>query len=703
MMSVKEYALDINKPVEAILEQCRIFGFDIKDEEDLLDDYMITTLDNTIAKDENIDVEDVIEEEYISPNIIKNEKPDTLKMYASKKSKTNNSKKDNNKKDFIQHKKHIYKNKEKLISNTITDLENTIIYKEGMNIVELAQALNVTNAEIVKKLFMLGMPTTQNTSLDFETCELIVVDYGKELKNEKVSDITNFEEYEVVDKEEDLQERAPVVTIMGHVDHGKTTLLDYIRKSNVVSKEAGGITQAISAYQVIHNGKPITFIDTPGHAAFTEMRSRGAKITDIIIIIVAADDGVMPQTREAIDHAKAAGVPIIVAINKMDKPNVNPDRIMQNLSDLGLAPDTWGGDTLYNKISAQTGLGIDELLENIHLIAELKNYRANPNRYALGTVIESRLDKHLGPVVTVLIQNGTLRLSDPVVVGTSYGKVRTLRNDLGHDITTATPSLPVEITGLDSVPSAGDKFMAFETEKEAKSIAEKRKLDKSERDNKKNKSVSLDDLFNQIKEGSKKVNVIIKGDVNGSCEAIKNSLEKIDVEGVKVNVISSRVGSISDSDIVLAKASSAIILTFNVRPNAHTKDLAKDAGVEIRTYDIIYKLVEDIEAAMKGMLDPEYEEQILGTATVRQLFKFSKVGTIAGVYVNDGILKNGAKARVIRNDVVIYDGLIGSLQREKNVAKEVKKGLECGVTIDSFNDIKQDDIIEAYEMVEIKR
>lgn len=708
-MSVKEYALDINKTVDEILEQCKVLGFDVQGEDDLLDDYMITELDNTIAKGAAVDVEDVIQDEEeledIQENLTKNDEPDTLRSSTVKKKQPNLSSKKEfvSKKEYASKKKDIYKNKEKLMSNTNQDDSSIVLFTDGMTISDFAKELNVSAAEIIKKLFMLGVVTNVNSAISYDSAEIVALDYKKELKKAEKSDVSNFEEFEVTDKEEDLVPRAPVVTIMGHVDHGKTTLLDYIRKSNVAAGEAGGITQAISAYQVKYKDKPITFIDTPGHAAFTEMRARGAKITDIIIIIVAADDGVMPQTIEAIDHAKAAGVPIIVAINKMDKPGVKPDKVMEDLGKLGLMPDEWGGNTLYNKISASTGEGVNELLDNILLVADMENYRANPNRYAIGTVIESRLDKHLGPVVTVLIQNGTLRLSDPLVVGTSFGKVRTMRNDSGMDITEAKPSLPVEITGLDEVPQAGDKFMAFETEKEAREVAEKRKEQAHRKESVPVQSLSLDDLFDKIKEGTKEINILVKADVNGSAEAVKNSLEKIDVEGVKVNVISSRVGAITDSDIVLARASNAIILAFNIRPTNSIKDYAKENGVEIRTYDIIYKAIEDVEASMKGMLDPEYEEKILGTAKVRQLFKFSKVGIIAGSYVEDGIMKNGAKARVLRDSVVIYDGVIGSLQREKDSVKEVKKGLECGLTIANFSDIKVGDQIEAYEMVEVPR
>lgn len=703
MMSVREYAEDVNKTVEEILTIGKGLGFNITSEEDLLDDEMITELDIMInnSGEAEEELEELEELEDIAEEIKNKEKikVDTLKPQKVKKKPASNS---INKKDFQNKKKEMYKNKEKLMSNAPVNNDNVILYKEGMTIGELAKSLNVAPAEIIKKLFLLGIMATVNNAVTEEQAELIVTDYKKELKREETTDVTNFEAFEIVDREEDLVERAPVVTIMGHVDHGKTTLLDTIRASNVAAGEAGGITQAISAYQVKYKGKPITFIDTPGHAAFTEMRARGAKITDIIIIIVAADDGVMPQTKEAVDHAKAAGVPIIVAINKMDKPGANPERIMTELSEMGLTPDEWGGDTLYNKIVAVNGQGIDELLENILLISEMQEYKVNPSRYAIGTVVESRLDKHLGPVVTILIQNGTLRLGDPIVVGTAYGKIRTMKNDKNEDITEALPSEPVEITGINDTPMAGDKFMAFETEKQARSIGEERKTQARLKENTTSTAVTLDDLFSKIQEGVKEINVIVKADVNGSSEAVKNSLEKIDVEGVRVNVIRSSVGAITESDIVLAKASNALIIGFNVRPSNGIKDYAKENGVEIRLYNIIYKAVEEMEDAMKGMLDPEYEEQVLGSAEVRQLFKFSKVGVIAGSYVIDGIIKNNAQARIIRDSVVIYDGKINSLQREKDAVREVKKGFECGITIENFTDIKVGDVVEAYEMVQVK-
>lgn len=698
MMSVQEYANDVNKSVEEILKKCMELGINVKNASDELDEDAIIELDNaTYSEEEALD--DLAEQITFDKNI---EVDNTVKKEKLKKKKEFN-KVINNKKELAAKKKEMYKNKEKLQSNTNSTNSNIVLYTENMTIGELANRIGVSGAELIKKLFMLGTMATINNSISFENAEILVLDYGKELKREETADVTNFEEFEIVDNAEDLIKRAPVVTIMGHVDHGKTTLLDAIRKTNVVSSEAGGITQAISAYQVNYNGEMITFIDTPGHAAFTEMRARGAKITDIVIIIVAADDGVMPQTREAIDHALAAKVPIIVAINKMDKPGANPERIMTDLTEYGLTPEEWGGNTLFNKISAAKGEGISELLENILLVAEMEDYKANPKRYATGTVVEARLDKHVGPIITILVQNGTLRIGDPIVVGCAYGKVRTLKNDRGEEVLEALPSTPVEITGLNDMPVAGDKFMAFETEKQARSVGEERRVQAKLNDNKNSGTISLDDLFAKIQDGIKEINVIIKADVNGSSEAVKNSLEKLDVEGVRVKVIRSSVGAITESDIVLAKASNAIIIGFNIRPSNSIRDYAKENSVEIRLYNIIYKAVEEMEAAMKGMLDPIYEEKVIGTAEIRKLFKFSKVGIIAGSYITDGIVKNNAKARVIRDSVVIYDGNISSLQREKDSVKEVKKGLECGITVENFNDLKVGDIIEAYEMVEIKR
>lgn len=695
MMTVKEYALDVNKDVKVILEKCASLGFDKYKEDDLLTEEEVIDLDNAVYSedDEEEKLIDKVEE------IVSNMKvDDTVKVQKLKKKSEIKELS-----DFKNKKKEMYKHKEKLMSNAPNKEDNKIVYKENMTLSMFANELNANPIDLIKKFMSLGVMVNLNSPISFSDAELVAIDYNKELKKAETMDATNFEKLEITDDEENLKERPPVVTIMGHVDHGKTSLLDAIRKSSITSGEAGGITQHIGAYQVEKNGKKITFIDTPGHAAFTEMRARGAAITDIVIVIVAADDGVMPQTKEAIDHAKAAKVPIIVAINKIDKPNANIEKVMTEMTEAGLTPDKWGGDTTFVNISALTGEGIDELLETIFLIAELRELKANPNRYALGTVIEAKLDKNVGSIVTLLIQNGTLRIGDPIVVGTSFGKVRTLKNDLGVEIVEALPSTPVEITGVNSVPSAGDKFMAFETEKQAKSIADARSEKAKQMQNKNTNSLSLDDLFSKIESGVKEINIILKADVKGSEEAVKNALEKIDVKGVKTTVIRSGTGTITESDVVLANASSAIIIGFNVRPSSKTKELAKEYNVDIRLYNIIYKVIEELEAAMKGMLDPEYEEKILGEAEVRQLFRFSKVGTIAGSYITNGIIKQNSKARLIRDGVVLYDGVIASIQREKDSVKEVKQGFECGITLENFNDIKEKDVIEAYEMVEVKR
>lgn len=701
MMKVLEYANDVKRDVEYILRECKKLGIKVDNEDSLLSEDDIIMLDNSImpledAEYDDEELEDVVEEIISKTNI---KVDDTIKSEKLTKKKDIVSNKD--KEELNNRKKAMYKNKDKLMGNKANE-ENVILYKDNMTVSDFALELKTGSNELIKKLMMLGVMLGVNNPIDFETASLVAMEYGKDLKREETADVANFEEFEVIDDDANLVSRPPVVTIMGHVDHGKTTLLDYIRQSSVASGEAGGITQAIGAYQIEYNGSKITFIDTPGHEAFTEMRARGASVTDIVIIIVAADDGVMPQTREAIDHAKAAGVPIIVAINKMDKPDATPDRVMTEMVECGLTPDEWGGDTLFIKISAKTGMGVDGLLENILLISEMNGYKANPSRYALGTVIESRADKNIGNIVTLLIGNGTLRLGDPIVVGTSYGKVRTMKNDLGQEIVEAYPSQPVEITGITSIPSAGDKFMAFETEKQARTVEEQRKLAFNSKNNKQQK-INLDDLFAQIQEGIKEINVVLKADVKGSEEAVKNSLSKIDVEGVKVKIIRSGTGTITESDVVLANASNAIIIGFNVKPGSKTNEIAKQYGVEIRFYDIIYKVTEDIEDAMKGMLDPEYEEITLGQAEIRKLYKFSKVGNIAGCYVTDGIIKRDANARLIRDGVVIYDGKVGSVQREKDSVKEVKSGLECGITIEGYNDIKELDVIECYEVKEKKR
>ena len=705
-MSVKEYALDTGHSVAEILKKCSELGINVKNANDELSEDDIIILDNTInlistdtdtTLDELDDIEEDVEEIIESNNLDRNFGNNSSKKQKLKKKSQLQSSKD----EYMSKRKEMYKHKEKLMSNKATE-DNVVLYKEGMTVQELAENIGVSGTELVKKLVALGLMLSLSASIDFDTASLIVMDYNKTLKKEETQDISNFEEYEINDSEEDLTLRPPVVTIMGHVDHGKTTLLDTIRKSAIVDTEYGGITQAIGAYQIEKDGNKITFIDTPGHAAFTEMRARGASVTDIVIIIVAADDGVMPQTEEAIDHALAANVPIVVAVNKIDKPDANPEKIRTEMAEHNITPEEWGGNIPFVNISAKSGEGIDLLLETILAIAEVQDLKANPNRYALGTVIESKMDKNVGGVASLLIQNGTLRIGDPVVVGTTYGKVRTMKNDQGVSIVEAGPSTPVEITGLQDNPSAGDKFMAFETESEAKNVAEKRAI--KAKDQKFSKQIlSLDNLFASIDAGIKEINVVLKTDVRGSEEAVKNALEKIDVSGVKIKVIRSGIGTITESDVVLAQASSAIILGFCVRPSNSTKDMAKEYGVDIRLYTIIYKLVEDMEQAMKGVLDPEYEEKIIGSAQVRQLFKFSKVGTIAGVYVTDGVIRNGANARLIRDGIVVVESKIASLQREKDQAKEVKSGYECGLTLDKYSDIKVDDIIEVYEEVEVKR
>jgi len=706
MMSILEYASDVNKSVEEIFKLCDKLGIKYDDENTDLSEDEIVLLDGEVENSsEEEEINDYAEEEEIEERvekIISDAKIDIDNNINKQKLKSKQERAESSKIKFQKERKELYKHREKLMTNVEEKKDDVVLYKEDMTVSDLANALNVSTTEIIKKLMKLGVMANINYALTFEVAELVVIDYGKELKAAESKDISNFEKYEINDSEENLSGRPPIVTVMGHVDHGKTSLLDKIRQTDVVSGEAGGITQAIGAYQVECNGQKITFIDTPGHEAFTEMRARGASVTDVVIIIVAADDGVKPQTKEAIDHAKAANVPIIVAINKIDKPDANIDKVMTELAEYGLTPEAWGGNTIFNNISCKTGEGIDKLLENILLVSEMAELKANPSRYAIGTVIESKLDKKTGVVATVLVQNGTLRLGDPIVVGTSFGKIRSLKNDKGIEITEALPSMPVEITGISEVPSAGDKFMAFETEKQAKSIADRRKERNKQKDTNKS-GMSLDDLFGAIQSGIKEINVVLKTDVNGSLEAIKQSLSKINVDGVKVTVIRGGVGTITESDVVLANASRAIIIGFNVRPTSSVIDIAKEYNVDIKLYDIIYKMIEDIEAAMKGMLDPEYEEVVIGEVEVRQLFKFSKVGVIAGSYVKSGTIKNGALARVIRDGIVLATTKVKSLQREKDQVKEVQKGMECGVTLENYQDIREGDIIEVYELKEIKR
>ena len=703
-MSILEYAEDVNHDVLEIIELCKSLNIKKSKEDDILTDDEIIMLDNcldSLKENENPDYEIDEELENKVDNLVSKIDID-LDEITSKKEKVKSKvdAKNDAKIKFQKGRKEIYKHRNKLMDNKQED--DVIIYHDKMTPASLAATLKVSATEIIKKLFNLGIMANLNQTLSFDTVELLLLDYKKKLKNEESVDKSNFEQYEIIDREEDLVPRPPVITIMGHVDHGKTTLLDTIRESSVASGEAGGITQAIGAYQVEVNGKKVTFIDTPGHEAFTKMRSRGASVTDIVVLIVAANDGVMPQTKEAIDHAKAAHVPIVVAVNKVDLKDANVEKVLTELTEYGLVPEQYGGDVITCNISAKTGKGVKELLETLLLVSEMAELKANPNRYATGTVLEARTDQKVGTVVSLLVQSGTLRLGDPVVIGTSYGKIRTLKDDKGNNITKALPSTPVEVTGINDLPLAGDKFMAFETEKEARNISLERQTRSREADTNKT-GMSLDDLFSIVEAGEKEINVVLKCDVKGSEEAVKQSLSKINIDGVWVNVIRSGVGAITESDIILASASNAIIIGFNVRPNSKILDFAKDKKVEIRLYNIIYKVVEDMEDAIKGMLDPVYEEITTGEAEVRQIFKFSKIGNIAGSHVVKGVIKNQSEARVIRDGVVIYTGRIGSLQREKDSVKEVKNGYDCGITIDSFQDIKVGDFIETFEMVEVKK
>ncbi|MBC2329451.1 translation initiation factor IF-2 [Listeria swaminathanii] len=589
------------------------------------------------------------------------------------------------------------------------ELPEKIVFSESLTVAELAKKLYREPSELIKKLFMLGVVATINQSLDKDAIELICDDYGVQVEEEIKVDVTDLDVYfenelnEVVD-ESKLVERPPVVTIMGHVDHGKTTLLDSLRNTKVTLGEAGGITQHIGAYQLEIHDKKITFLDTPGHAAFTAMRARGAQITDITILVVAADDGVMPQTIEAINHAKAAGMPIIVAVNKIDKPQANPDRVMQELTEYELVPEAWGGDTIFAPISAKFGEGLENLLDMILLVSEVEELKANPDRRAIGSVIEAELDKGRGPVATLLVQDGTLNIGDPIVVGNTFGRVRAMVNDLGRRVKKVGPSTPVEITGLNDVPQAGDRFVVFEDEKTARNIGETRASRALVAQRSATNRVSLDNLFEHMKAGEmKEVNVIIKADVQGSVEALAASLRKIDVEGVNVKIIHTAVGAINESDITLAAASNAIVIGFNVRPTAQAREAAENESVDIRLHRVIYKAIDEIEAAMKGMLDPEFQEKIIGQAQVRQTINVSKVGTIAGCYVTDGKITRDSGVRIIRDGIVVFEGEIATLKRFKDDAKEVAKGYECGITVQNFNDIKEDDVIEAYVMEEIER
>ncbi|KAF1681184.1 translation initiation factor IF-2 [Bacillus mexicanus] len=633
------------------------------------------------------------------PNKIRDgKKNDVQNNQFNKNKKNNNNKKNkrNNNNNKNQYQQKPVKPKK--------ELPEKITFSGTLTVGALAEELGKEPSELIKKLMLLGVMATINQELDKDTIELIASEYGVETEEVIVLEETELEKYEEPDKEEDLEIRPPVVTIMGHVDHGKTTLLDSIRKTKVVEGEAGGITQHIGAYQIEENGKKITFLDTPGHAAFTTMRARGAEVTDITILVVAADDGVMPQTVEAINHAKAAEVPIIVAVNKVDKESANPDRVMQELTEYGLVPEAWGGETIFVPLSALTGKGIDELVEMILLVSEVEELKANPNRQAKGTVIEAQLDKGRGSVATLLVQTGTLHVGDPIVVGNTFGRVRAMVNDIGRRVKTAGPSTPVEITGLNDVPQAGDQFLVFKDEKTARSVGEARASKQLEEQRSDKAKLSLDDLFEQIKQGDvKDINLIVKADVQGSAEALTAALQKIEVEGVKVKIIHTGVGAITESDIILASASNAIVIGFNVRPDGNAKSTAEAENVDIRLHRIIYKVIDEIEAAMKGMLDPEYEEKVIGQVEVRQTFKVSKIGTIAGGYVTEGNITRDSGLRLIRDGVVIFEGEVDVLKRFKDDVKEVSQGYECGITIKKYNDIREGDIIEAFVMQEIER
>ncbi|MFD0771095.1 translation initiation factor IF-2 [Bacillus sp. CGMCC 1.60114] len=683
---VYEYAKKHNISSKDIITKLKEMNIEVSNHMAMLDDEVVNKLDNQYNDGaEKTSVADEFEVEE--------------KVVRSKKNSNKNKKKGKGNQD---------KRQENFAGRQQTQTVETpdkITFSGTLTVGELAKKLSKEPSEIIKKLFMLGIMATINQDLDKDTIELIAGDYGIEVEEEVIVSETEFETFmDEQDDEENLKERPAVVTIMGHVDHGKTTLLDSIRNSKVTAGEAGGITQHIGAYQVEVNDKKITFLDTPGHAAFTTMRARGAQVTDITILVVAADDGVMPQTVEAINHAKAAGVPIIVAVNKMDKPSANPDRVMQELTEYELVPEAWGGDTIFVPIAAIKGEGIDNLLEMILLVSEVEEYKANPNRYATGTVIEAQLDKGKGTIATLLVQNGTLRVGDPIVVGTSFGRVRAMVNDIGRRVKVAGPSTPVEITGLNEVPQAGDRFMAFADEKKARQIGESRAQQALLAQRGEKSKLSLEDLFQQIKEGDvKEINLIVKADVQGSVEAMAASLRKIDVEGVKVKIIHTGVGAITESDIILASASNAIVIGFNVRPDVNAKRTAELENVDIRLHRIIYKVIEEIEAAMQGMLDPEFVEKVIGQAEVRQTFKVTKVGTIAGCYVTDGKITRDSGVRIIRDGVVIFEGQLDTLKRFKDDVKEVAQNYECGITIERYNDLKEGDIIEAYIMEEVKR
>lgn len=701
---IYEYAKEIKLKSKDVIDELKKNNIEVSNHMQALEEKDIKILDNKFKKQNTTKTEKTTTQANTTSN--NNQQSNQNNKKQNTNNKSNNQQKSNNKNKKQNNKKQNNQQQQQQPKEVVKETPSSITYEEGITVGELADKINKDASEIIKKLFLLGVVSNINQALDTETVELICSDYDVEAELEVHVDATDLENYFEEEEADDarLIERPAVVTIMGHVDHGKTTLLDSIRNTRVTAGEAGGITQHIGAYQIENNNKKITFLDTPGHAAFTTMRARGAQVTDITILVVAADDGVMPQTIEAINHAKAAEVPIIVAVNKVDKPTANPDRVMQELGEYGLYPEDWGGDTIFVQLSAIQGDGIDDLLEMIGLVSEVEELKANPNRAAVGTVIEAELDKSRGPAASLLVQNGTLEVGDSLVVGNTYGRVRAMVSDLGKRIKTAGPSTPVEITGLQDVPQAGDRFVVFKNEKQARQIGEKRQQENILKQRQDSKSVSLDNLFEQMKQGEMKdLNIIIKGDVQGSVEALAASLMKIDVEGVNVRIIHTAVGAINASDVTLAAASQGIIIGFNVRPDSGAKRAAEEENVDMRLHRIIYKVIEEIESAMKGLLDPEFEEQVIGQAEVRQTFKVSKVGTIAGSYVTDGKIARDASVRIIRDGIVIFEGELDTLKRFKDDAKEVAAGYECGITIEKFNDIKEGDIFEAFKMVEIER
>ncbi|OHS38647.1 translation initiation factor IF-2 [Staphylococcus sp. HMSC62B09] len=709
---IYEYAKELNVKSKEIIDELKNMNVEVSNHMQALEDDQIKTLDKKFRPQEsNKNTKQNTQNNHQKQeNNTKNNNKQNNKGNANQKGNSNNKNNAKNNKGNKNNKnnksnKNNKGNKNNKPAAEPKEMPSKITYEEGITVGELADKLNIESSEIIKKLFLLGIVANINQALDEETLELIADDYGVEIEKEVV---VNEEDLSIYFDEEEVDpyaiERPAVVTIMGHVDHGKTTLLDSIRHTKVTAGEAGGITQHIGAYQIENAGKKITFLDTPGHAAFTTMRARGAQVTDITILVVAADDGVMPQTIEAINHAKEANVPTIVAVNKIDKPTANPDRVMQELTEYGLIPEDWGGETIFVPLSALSGEGIDDLLEMIGLVAEVQELKANPDKQAVGTVIEAELDKSRGPAASLLVQNGTLNVGDSIVVGNTYGRIRAMVNDLGQRIKSAGPSTPVEITGINDVPLAGDRFVIFKDEKQARRIGEARHEASVIQQRQESKNVSLDNLFEQMKQGEMKdLNVIIKGDVQGSVEALAASLMKIDVEGVNVRIIHTAVGAINESDVTLANASNGIIIGFNVRPDAGAKRAAEAENVDMRLHRVIYNVIEEIESAMKGLLDPEFEEQVIGQAEVRQTFKVSKVGTIAGSYVTEGKITRKAGVRIIRDGIVLFEGELDTLKRFKDDAKEVAQGYECGITIEKFNDIKEGDIIEAFEMVEIER